>query len=51
MVNSVWFLLKLEDSASHKSNRALLLLEALLVLPNFEWKLEDGSCHVIAHLQ
>ena len=44
-------LLKLENSASHKSNGALLLLGALLVLPNFESKLEDKRCHVIAHLQ
>ena len=35
-------LLKPEEASSVKSNRGLLVLEALLPLPNFEWKTEDG---------
>ena len=40
-------LLKPEDASSVKSNRGLLVLEAL---PNFEWKTEDGRGHVTAFL-
>ena len=43
-------LLKPEDASSVKSKRGLLVLEALLPLPNFEWKTEDGRCHVTAFL-
>ena len=41
-------LLKPEEASSVKSNRCLLVLEALLPLPNFEWKTEDGRGHVTA---
>ena len=34
-------LLKPEEASSVKSNRGLLVLEALLPLPNFEWKTEE----------
>ena len=43
-------LLKPEEASSVKSNRGLLVLEALLPLPNFEWKTEDGRGHVTAFL-
>ena len=43
-------LLKPEEASSVKSNRGLLVLEALLPLPNFEWKAEDGRGHVTAFL-
>ena len=43
-------LLKPEEASSVKSNRVLLVLEALLPLPNFEWKTEDGRGHVTAFL-
>ena len=35
-------LLKPEEASSVISNRGLLVLEALLPLPNFEWKTEDN---------
>ena len=34
-------LLKPEEASSIKSNRGLLVLAALLPLPNFEWKTEE----------
>ena len=34
-------LMKPEDTSSVKSNRGLLVLEAPLPLPNFEWKTEE----------
>ena len=43
-------LLKPEEASSVKSNRGLLVLEALLPLPNFEWKTEDGRGHVTTFL-
>ena len=43
-------LLKPEEASSVKSNKGLLVLEALLPLPNFEWKTEDGRGHVTAFL-
>ena len=43
-------LLKPEETSSVKSNRGLLVLEALLPLPNSEWKTEDGRGHVTAFL-
>ena len=43
-------LLKPEEPSSVKSNMGLLVLEALLPLPNFEWKTEDGRDHVTAFL-
>ena len=43
-------LLKPEEASSVKYNRGLLVLEALLPLPNFEWKTEGGRGHVTAFL-
>ena len=43
-------LLKPGEASSVKSNRGLLVLEALLPLPNFEWKTKDGRGHVTAFL-
>ena len=43
-------LLKPEEASSIRSNRGLLVLEALLPLPNLEWKTEDGRGHVTAFL-
>ena len=42
--------LKPEEASSVISNRGLLVLEALLPLPNFEWKTEDGRGHMTAFL-